>query len=53
MTDVIFVFAQAGSALTKVKLFVVDTTNPSQRTQVFAPASVSSGSVYPSAFPTV
>uniref|UniRef100_A0A669BZK9 Fibroblast activation protein, alpha n=1 Tax=Oreochromis niloticus TaxID=8128 RepID=A0A669BZK9_ORENI len=33
----------AGSPLTKVKLFVVDTTNSSHRTQVFAPASVSSG----------
>uniref|UniRef100_A0AAQ4Q1Q9 Fibroblast activation protein, alpha n=1 Tax=Gasterosteus aculeatus aculeatus TaxID=481459 RepID=A0AAQ4Q1Q9_GASAC len=28
---------------THVKLFVVDTTNPSRRTQVFAPASVASG----------
>uniref|UniRef100_A0A3Q0SVF4 Fibroblast activation protein, alpha n=1 Tax=Amphilophus citrinellus TaxID=61819 RepID=A0A3Q0SVF4_AMPCI len=36
-------YPKAGSALTKVKLFVVDTTNPSQPTQVFAPASVSSG----------
>uniref|UniRef100_A0AAX7UJ42 Uncharacterized protein n=1 Tax=Astatotilapia calliptera TaxID=8154 RepID=A0AAX7UJ42_ASTCA len=39
-------YPKAGSPLTKVKLFVVDTTNPSHRTQVFAPASVSSGSVY-------
>lgn len=39
---------QAGSPLTKVKLFVVDTTNPSRRTQVVAPASVASGSVYSS-----
>uniref|UniRef100_A0AAX7SMB9 Uncharacterized protein n=1 Tax=Astatotilapia calliptera TaxID=8154 RepID=A0AAX7SMB9_ASTCA len=36
-------YPKAGSPLTKVKLFVVDTTNPSHRTQVFAPASVSSG----------
>ncbi|XP_030614314.1 prolyl endopeptidase FAP [Archocentrus centrarchus] len=36
-------YPKAGSALTKVKLFVVDTTNPSQPTQVFAPTSVSSG----------
>lgn len=37
---------QAGSTLTKVKLIVVDTTNPSRRTQVVPPASVASGSVY-------
>lgn len=37
--------SQAGSNLTKAKLFVVDTTNPSQRTQVFAPESISSGCV--------
>ncbi|XP_074515495.1 dipeptidyl peptidase 4 isoform X1 [Sebastes fasciatus] len=37
-------YPKAGSALTKVKLFVVDTTNPSLRTQlVAAPASVASG----------
>uniref|UniRef100_A0A7N6FHB6 Uncharacterized protein n=1 Tax=Anabas testudineus TaxID=64144 RepID=A0A7N6FHB6_ANATE len=36
-------YPKAGSPLTKVKLFVVDTTNPSQRTQVLAPASVASG----------
>lgn len=36
-------YPKAGSPLTEVKLFVVDTTNPSHRTQVFAPASVSSG----------
>ncbi|XP_040056602.2 dipeptidyl peptidase 4 isoform X1 [Gasterosteus aculeatus] len=36
-------YPKAGSPLTKVKLFVVDTTNPSRRTQVFAPASVASG----------
>uniref|UniRef100_A0A669ED71 Fibroblast activation protein, alpha n=1 Tax=Oreochromis niloticus TaxID=8128 RepID=A0A669ED71_ORENI len=36
-------YPKAGSPLTKVKLFVVDTTNSSHRTQVFAPASVSSG----------
>lgn len=37
---------QAGSTLTKVKLFVVNTTIPSRRTQVAPPASVASGSVY-------
>ncbi|KAM6954882.1 dipeptidyl peptidase 4 [Lycodopsis pacificus] len=36
-------YPKAGSPLTKVKLFVVDTTNPSRRTQVFAPSSVASG----------
>ncbi|KAK9537562.1 hypothetical protein VZT92_005167 [Zoarces viviparus] len=36
-------YPKAGSPLTKVKLFVVDTTNPSRRTQLFAPASVASG----------
>ena len=40
--------SQAGSPLTKVKLFVIDTTNPTRRTQVFPPASVASGSVYSS-----
>uniref|UniRef100_A0A671YFZ8 Fibroblast activation protein, alpha n=1 Tax=Sparus aurata TaxID=8175 RepID=A0A671YFZ8_SPAAU len=45
---VIFPYPKAGSPLTKVKLFVVDTTNPSRRTQVVAPASVASGSVYSS-----
>lgn len=40
---VVIPYPKAGSPLTKVKLFVVDTTNPSQRTQVFAPASVASG----------
>uniref|UniRef100_A0A671YKD6 Fibroblast activation protein, alpha n=1 Tax=Sparus aurata TaxID=8175 RepID=A0A671YKD6_SPAAU len=40
---VIFPYPKAGSPLTKVKLFVVDTTNPSRRTQVVAPASVASG----------
>lgn len=34
--------SQAGSALTKVKLFVVDTADPSRRTQVAASASVAS-----------
>ncbi|XP_041662359.1 dipeptidyl peptidase 4 [Cheilinus undulatus] len=36
-------YPKAGSTLTKVKLFVVDTTNPSRRTQVAPPASVASG----------
>uniref|UniRef100_A0A8C2WN83 Fibroblast activation protein, alpha n=1 Tax=Cyclopterus lumpus TaxID=8103 RepID=A0A8C2WN83_CYCLU len=36
-------YPKAGSPLTKVKLFVVDTTNPSRRAQVVAPASVASG----------
>ncbi|XP_035533150.1 dipeptidyl peptidase 4 [Morone saxatilis] len=36
-------YPKAGSPLTKVKLFVVDTTDPSRRTQVVAPASVASG----------
>ncbi|XP_033990356.1 dipeptidyl peptidase 4 [Trematomus bernacchii] len=40
---VAFPYPKAGSPLTKVKLFVVDATNPSIRTQVVAPASVSSG----------
>ncbi|XP_026151616.1 dipeptidyl peptidase 4 isoform X2 [Mastacembelus armatus] len=36
-------YPKAGSNITKVKLFVVDTANSSQRIQVFAPASVASG----------
>ncbi|XP_049904675.1 dipeptidyl peptidase 4 [Epinephelus moara] len=36
-------YPKAGSPLTKVKLYVVDTTNPSRRTQVVPPASVASG----------
>uniref|UniRef100_A0A8D3CX04 Fibroblast activation protein, alpha n=1 Tax=Scophthalmus maximus TaxID=52904 RepID=A0A8D3CX04_SCOMX len=36
-------YPKAGSSITKVKLFVVDTSNLSRRTQVVAPASVSSG----------
>ncbi|KAM4559378.1 dipeptidyl peptidase 4 [Odontesthes bonariensis] len=36
-------YPKAGSNLTKVKLFVVDTTNPSLRTQVVPPASIASG----------
>ncbi|KAI4806013.1 hypothetical protein KUCAC02_010605 [Chaenocephalus aceratus] len=40
---VAFPYPKAGSPLTKVKLFVVDATNPSIRSQVVAPASVSSG----------
>ncbi|XP_034430653.1 dipeptidyl peptidase 4 [Hippoglossus hippoglossus] len=36
-------YPKAGSSLTKVKLFVVDTRNPTLRTHVPAPASVSSG----------
>ncbi|KAI3356209.1 hypothetical protein L3Q82_017456, partial [Scortum barcoo] len=36
-------YPKAGSSLTKVKLFVVDTTNPSRRTQVVPPASIASG----------
>ncbi|XP_057707431.1 dipeptidyl peptidase 4 [Corythoichthys intestinalis] len=36
-------YPKAGSPLTKVKLFVVDTTNPSHRDQVFPPASIASG----------
>ncbi|TMS06199.1 Prolyl endopeptidase FAP [Larimichthys crocea] len=36
-------YPKAGSTLTKVKLIVVDTTNPSRRTQVVPPASVASG----------
>uniref|UniRef100_A0A3B4Z0D3 Dipeptidyl peptidase 4-like n=1 Tax=Stegastes partitus TaxID=144197 RepID=A0A3B4Z0D3_9TELE len=39
---VAFPYPKAGSALTKVKLLVVDTTNPSRRTQVVPPASVAS-----------
>ncbi|KAM9804948.1 dipeptidyl peptidase 4 [Neosynchiropus ocellatus] len=35
-------FPKAGSNLTKVKLYVVDTTNPSRRAQVSPPASVAS-----------
>ena len=41
----LFCSVKAGSTITKVKLFVIDTTNPSRRTQVFAPASIASGSV--------
>lgn len=44
---------QAGSSLTKVKLLVVDTTDPSRRTQVAPPASVASGSVYTSLYSKV
>uniref|UniRef100_A0A3Q1GUT4 Fibroblast activation protein, alpha n=1 Tax=Acanthochromis polyacanthus TaxID=80966 RepID=A0A3Q1GUT4_9TELE len=40
---VAFPYPKAGSALTKVKLIVVDTTDPSRRTQVVPPASVASG----------
>uniref|UniRef100_A0A3Q4AK85 Uncharacterized protein n=1 Tax=Mola mola TaxID=94237 RepID=A0A3Q4AK85_MOLML len=36
-------YPKAGSNLTKVKLFVVDTTDLSRRTQVAVPASVASG----------
>ncbi|XP_047457847.1 dipeptidyl peptidase 4 [Mugil cephalus] len=36
-------YPKAGSALTKVKLFVVDTTDPSRRTQVVPPAPLASG----------
>ncbi|XP_068613063.1 dipeptidyl peptidase 4-like [Brachionichthys hirsutus] len=36
-------YPKAGSTLTKAKLFVVDTTDPSSRTLVVPPASVSSG----------
>ncbi|CAJ1079308.1 dipeptidyl peptidase 4 [Xyrichtys novacula] len=36
-------YPKAGSSLTKVKLFVVDTTNLSRRSQVLPPASVASG----------
>uniref|UniRef100_A0A3Q1GWZ0 Fibroblast activation protein, alpha n=1 Tax=Acanthochromis polyacanthus TaxID=80966 RepID=A0A3Q1GWZ0_9TELE len=39
---VAFPYPKAGSALTKVKLIVVDTTDPSRRTQVVPPASVAS-----------
>uniref|UniRef100_A0A8C5IAB6 Dipeptidyl peptidase 4-like n=1 Tax=Gouania willdenowi TaxID=441366 RepID=A0A8C5IAB6_GOUWI len=35
-------YPKAGTALTKVKLFIVDATNPSLRSQVFAPTSVAS-----------
>uniref|UniRef100_A0A8C6PS76 Fibroblast activation protein, alpha n=1 Tax=Nothobranchius furzeri TaxID=105023 RepID=A0A8C6PS76_NOTFU len=36
-------YAKAGSKITKVKLVVVDTSNPSVRAQVFPPASIASG----------
>uniref|UniRef100_A0A4W6FXS0 Fibroblast activation protein, alpha n=1 Tax=Lates calcarifer TaxID=8187 RepID=A0A4W6FXS0_LATCA len=36
-------YPKAGSTITKVKLFVVDATNPTRRTQVAPPASVASG----------
>ncbi|XP_072300448.1 dipeptidyl peptidase 4 [Eucyclogobius newberryi] len=36
-------YPKAGSALPKVRLFVVDTSEPSRRSQLWAPASVSSG----------
>ncbi|XP_072253206.1 dipeptidyl peptidase 4 [Leuresthes tenuis] len=36
-------YPKAGSNLTKVKLFVVNTTNTSLRAQVFPPASIASG----------
>ncbi|XP_037344577.2 dipeptidyl peptidase 4 [Pungitius pungitius] len=36
-------YPKAGAPLTKVRLFVVDTADPSRRAQVFAPASVASG----------
>ncbi|XP_065818202.1 dipeptidyl peptidase 4 isoform X1 [Labrus bergylta] len=36
-------YPKAGSTLTKVKLFVVDITNPSRPTRVTPPASVASG----------
>lgn len=36
-------YPKAGSSLTKAKLFVVDPTNPSQRSQVVPPASLASG----------
>ncbi|XP_069009657.1 dipeptidyl peptidase 4 [Embiotoca jacksoni] len=36
-------YPKAGSNITKVKLFVVDTTNPSRRTQLVAPAAVAAG----------
>ncbi|XP_074550869.1 dipeptidyl peptidase 4 [Halichoeres trimaculatus] len=36
-------YPKAGSALTTVKLFVVDVKNPSRRSQVLPPASVASG----------
>lgn len=42
MNVTLVVSSQAGSALTKVKLFVVDTADPSRRTQVAASASVAS-----------
>uniref|UniRef100_A0A673CR59 Dipeptidyl peptidase 4-like n=1 Tax=Sphaeramia orbicularis TaxID=375764 RepID=A0A673CR59_9TELE len=35
-------YPKAGSTITKVKLFVIDTANPSNRIQVVAPASVKS-----------
>ncbi|KAM9851207.1 dipeptidyl peptidase 4 [Aulostomus maculatus] len=40
---VVLPYPKAGSKITKVKLFVVDSTNPSRRTQVLPPASVISG----------
>lgn len=36
-------YPKAGSSLTKAKLFVVDPTNPSNRSQVAPPAAVASG----------
>lgn len=36
-------YPKAGSTLPKVKLFVVDTSDPSRRSQLVAPASVASG----------
>ncbi|XP_056145576.1 dipeptidyl peptidase 4 [Lampris incognitus] len=39
-------YPKAGSTIPKVKLFVVDTTNPSSRTQVAAPKSLASGDHY-------
>ncbi|XP_029936029.1 dipeptidyl peptidase 4 [Myripristis murdjan] len=36
-------YPKAGSEIPKVKLFVVDTENPSSRTQVLAPTSIASG----------
>ncbi|XP_071329669.1 dipeptidyl peptidase 4 [Trachinotus anak] len=36
-------YPKAGSSIPKVKLFVIDTTNPSRRTQVLPPASIASG----------
>uniref|UniRef100_A0A4W6FYJ7 Fibroblast activation protein, alpha n=1 Tax=Lates calcarifer TaxID=8187 RepID=A0A4W6FYJ7_LATCA len=45
-------YPKAGSTITKVKLFVVDATNPTRRTQVAPPASVASGSVDSSVYMT-